>query len=483
MAAYAVPLQRDNKPPKPPTPKRHIAIMLSSSKALDRKAFAVEASSLTAAPPILAATPVDLINVLKSLPPDVGRLFIIGHSGDIVGGSKPEGKLIFAGGKSITLDEVAVGVGSPTGGHPASLEFRGCRIGSGAAGLNRLRKAMGASTASGSSCFVLAAVTNSPVTLTRFNAKGKLIGQIPITSSAQLKNPEVKAAFDAEFEKQITAQLIAFRCIIGVPNGLTGPARNQALKDLYFRNKGQLEAKWVRDDGKDRFESGDPCFEDLTAIPQKGCSLIVVPSGGGGGGKRACLPADRTAIVATALEQAALPEPAVDNDLVDLRRGDGTSLATWDRKPRVEKLQRRLADEGFSLDQDGKFGANTNEAVNAVQDSAGLPQTQVVDILTATVLSADGSQIAHLTRGDGLEQATLGRRRRVKRLQELLTEHGSVTKLDGKFGPRTQEALNNFQESVSLTPSEVVDAVTAGVLEGRRTAPEPVCDDDIPIVD
>lgn len=452
-----------------------------------QRTASVEAHSLTTAVPIPAAMPEALIAALKNLPADVGRLFIIGHSGDIQGGAKPEGKLIFAKGKSITLDKLAAGVGSATGGHPSSLEFRGCRIGSATAGLDALRKALGAATASGSSCFVLASVTNAPVTLIRFDKNGKEIGRIPVVNKAQLQNAEVKAAFDAEFEKQLRVQLPAFNCIIGVPRTLTGAARTQALKDLYFRNNGQLEAKWVRDDGKDKFESDDPCFDDLGPAPKKNCSLVVVPKGGGGGGgggggKKACGPADRTPSVTAAFALAGEPGPEPDPDLVGLRRGDGSAAATADRRPRVVKLQGRLSDEGFTLDADGRFGGKTNAAVNAVQDSADLPQTQVVDLVTATVLAADASQIVGLTEGDGLTRTSVGRRRRVSRLQQLLTEHASPTKIDGKFGPRTLEALHRFQESVLLAPSDVVDAVTAGVLEGRRTPPEPVCDDDVPVL-
>ncbi|MGH3842194.1 MAG: peptidoglycan-binding domain-containing protein [Pseudonocardiaceae bacterium] len=94
----------------------------------------------------------------------------------------------------------------------------------------------------------------------------------------------------------------------------------------------------------------------------------------------------------------------------------------------------------------------------------------------ATAARSSGSPRVH-----GLDQNTVGRRRRVSQLQQLLTEHGSATKVDGMFGPRTQEALNAFQESVLLAPSEVVDAVTADVLEGRQSPPEPICDEDVPI--
>lgn len=80
-------------------------------------------------------------------------------------------------------------------------------------------------------------------------------------------------------------------------------------------------------------------------------------------------------------------------------------------------------------------------------------------------LTGLGTPLVGLKRGDGLELGTFDKRERVRLLQNKLNEKMIANiKEDGMFGPRTEEVLGEFQESVDLAPSSVVDPVTADLL-------------------
>ena len=54
----------------------------------------------------------------------------------------------------------------------------------------------------------------------------------------------------------------------------------------------------------------------------------------------------------------------------------------------------------------------------------------------------------------------------VKRIQRILYECGYFLKVDGIFGPRTQEAVREFQECVDIKPDGIVGKMTWYALEG-----------------
>jgi putative peptidoglycan binding protein len=74
------------------------------------------------------------------------------------------------------------------------------------------------------------------------------------------------------------------------------------------------------------------------------------------------------------------------------------------------------------------------------------------------------SPFVGLTRGDGLVFGTWDKRPLVEAFQQRLAAGGLVVTPDGMFGPSTAKALNSFQRSHGLPPSDTVDAATAAGL-------------------
>ena len=114
---------------------------------------------------------------------------------------------------------------------------------------------------------------------------------------------------------------------------------------------------------------------------------------------------------------------------------------------------------GLITAADQLLQTSTLVAVAGTKMVAGGPSTPAFPV-------PGGSQLVGLQRGDGLNLGTEDRRPRVVQLQERLNERMSAElKLDGMFGPRTHAALNDFQRSIRVPETDVVDQVTADALE------------------
>lgn len=126
------------------------------------------------------------------------------------------------------------------------------------------------------------------------------------------------------------------------------------------------------------------------------------------------------------------------------------SLSRGSRGPEVERLQKKL---GLSVD--GKFGKDTEDAVKAFQTKNSLTADGKVGKSTLKLLyPADA-----VTEDRKLREGDTGND--VEELQTLLIGKGeSITKADGKFGPKTGKALRSFQKKKNLTPDGVAGAAT-----------------------
>jgi peptidoglycan hydrolase-like protein with peptidoglycan-binding domain len=199
----------------------------------------------------------------------------------------------------------------------------------------------------------------------------------------------------------------------------------------------------------------------------------------------------------------------------DLRSRPDQGLAFGARGEAVAKVQEQLGRAGFATDVDGAFGPHTLQQLKAFQEARGLGVTGRVDAATAAALQAttaapttttpasppasrtpasdatvaDARRRA-MTSPTGLnlqsgyvpapttEQVRAGTHRlrvgmegpAVQALQERLNRDGATLTADGRFGPKTDAALKQWQASRDITDTGVVGPTTQKALDDNRPA-------------
>ncbi len=130
-----------------------------------------------------------------------------------------------------------------------------------------------------------------------------------------------------------------------------------------------------------------------------------------------------------------------------------------ERVERVKALQRQLTWLGFHPGVvDGRYGALTTEAVRAFQRGPRASPDGVADAATLSALRAGTP-----------DRPFSGRVARVKELQRELTLRGfEPGDIDGRYGPRTTDAVKRFQRDRSLPDDGVADQATLDALHGRK---------------
>ena len=137
-----------------------------------------------------------------------------------------------------------------------------------------------------------------------------------------------------------------------------------------------------------------------------------------------------------------------------LRRGDGGS-------PEVFALQRLLRHRGFVIVADGRFGAQTLAAVQALQVELGEPVDGLVGPVTWSALVED----LRLSEGDTGEA--------VKAAEYLINKFRRPATINGVFGPSDLAALAVFKAAVGLQSDAVIDAITWQALAAFKPSVEP----------
>lgn len=120
---------------------------------------------------------------------------------------------------------------------------------------------------------------------------------------------------------------------------------------------------------------------------------------------------------------------------------------------------------GDPLAVDGIFGAKTEDRVETAQFRYLLPSDGIVGTLTWQALRANAAPVAKLP---VLRRGSTGVQ--VEVLQSLLV-HTSTSKpgTDGVFGPKTEAAVREFQQSRQLQVDGIVGAKTWKALEPTAT--------------
>ena len=124
----------------------------------------------------------------------------------------------------------------------------------------------------------------------------------------------------------------------------------------------------------------------------------------------------------------------------------------------VRFLQQRLNEFGAEIGVDGSFGNQTDRAVRNFQTDHGLTVDGIVGPKTMAALqrSVNKHHEEHLEKGSSGDE--------VRKLQELLNEHGGSLSVDGSFGDLTYREVVKFQTDNGLTVDGVVGLQTWGAL-------------------
>ncbi|BAZ03838.1 peptidoglycan-binding domain-containing protein [Calothrix sp. NIES-3974] len=112
---------------------------------------------------------------------------------------------------------------------------------------------------------------------------------------------------------------------------------------------------------------------------------------------------------------------------------------------------------------DGHFGSRTKEAVLTYQAGKNLTRDGIVGQNTVIALDNDAWAAQQPVIREG------SRGEAVRGFQEMYSNYlGSLT-IDGVFGPKTKDAVMNFQRSRGLTPDGVVGSKTWSELRSYST--------------
>jgi hypothetical protein len=233
-ASAGVALQRDSKKEEKPV-AQDVAVLLSPDKN-----FVTRATTIAPGAKVLHATSVDdLAKQLKAIKVPIKTLYFIAHMDE-------DGDLLFTSpGQMTYVPAATIASKIKDSAQVESIDFQGCTIGQAPAEMDKIRVALKASKATGSTC-TLVTQTADPI----------IIGGKAITRPEDLTDKKVKTAFEAGLKKVRELFVDAKKkCII---NDST---------DGYFQTGGRLIAVWANpgsmadDDGWDDKKS--ICYKDL----------------------------------------------------------------------------------------------------------------------------------------------------------------------------------------------------------------------------
>jgi peptidoglycan hydrolase-like protein with peptidoglycan-binding domain len=147
----------------------------------------------------------------------------------------------------------------------------------------------------------------------------------------------------------------------------------------------------------------------------------------------------------------------------------------------VRDIQRTLGAKGYDTGAvDGVYGAGTEQAVRKFQRDQKLSATGQLDTQTLAALGLTGAPQAGqrgttsytpTTQRQGA-MATQPSSDQVRSIQRNLADRGyNAGKVDGRLGPRTQQALRDFQRDQNLQASGRADPQTMAALGVESGSP------------
>lgn len=136
--------------------------------------------------------------------------------------------------------------------------------------------------------------------------------------------------------------------------------------------------------------------------------------------------------------------------------------------PDVERIQVILKSQGYETgNTDGKMGKELRDAIKAFQEQYGLKSTGYIDKMTLTQLEdlsrtkevLESKKAASIKEKDSSGQAAF--KPAARDIQTALKNAGfDVGTIDGKMGPKTRQAIKEFQKAKGLVPDGTVGPKT-----------------------
>jgi peptidoglycan hydrolase-like protein with peptidoglycan-binding domain len=155
----------------------------------------------------------------------------------------------------------------------------------------------------------------------------------------------------------------------------------------------------------------------------------------------------------------------------------GDIIERGDQGDAVRDVQSRLRTLGYSMTPDGNFGPYTESKVQEFQRHNGISPTGKIGpttLLGLRVKEAMRPDIAisklFPSVGPGRHLGPGARGIEVETLQRLLTVAGYDVEVDGKFGPATTAALQDFQRDHYVSQTGVLGPTTLSVLDQKIDA-------------
>lgn len=148
--------------------------------------------------------------------------------------------------------------------------------------------------------------------------------------------------------------------------------------------------------------------------------------------------------------------------------------STDEINPLVEEVQVALSALGYNTgNKDGRMGQETRDAIKEFQDSIGIKSTGYID--KTTWMQIEDARRASEERGlkksytidvksaylEGKGATPTGFKPTTKEIQTALKNAGfDPGTIDGKMGPKTRQAVKEFQKTKGLNPDGVVGPKT-----------------------